>query len=177
MASATFNTDNSLPLWLLNITGNVNVFELPDALAVPGHIPGTSVFTPPANLSTGGPINKLQEMNVQRDQPLVFRFTWTQTGLLTVAPPCYNLNFKCQVLVETIGPGETPLIPTAVIPMIAGSGHTYTHDITLGGGGLPNPLHDGIYRIWGRFVLGMGTMPQTPVTALMDLGSVNVYTL
>lgn len=174
--TSSFSFEEFFPPAILDIqNGTVTMAEAPDALPVPGHVPGTGQPTPFGT----------RQFNLQRDQPLYFIFRWSQNGLLTRIPPhggSHIFDFRMEVFFEMAGPGEAPVIPGTSASVdffhdpVSGPGHNYSQVLQIGGPGIENPLPEGIYSITAKFAWGIKGLPHTPVTGLTRVAMLNMYT-
>lgn len=171
-----------IPAAILDFSSYVVMWEGPDSIAVPPHIPGTwkadDLIPPPAPPE---PTGMIPQLSIQKDQPLNFLFWTWQNGFMT-SIPAMPFELRYEIFFELLGPGEAPASTTqngnqAFFGGPTGPGHVYTYPMTLGGGGTELPLQDGSYKVYARFGLGANTLPHTPMAGMAEIGFLNVYTM
>lgn len=141
--------ENVIPKIMFAITGDVTLHE------------GSST----SGLPSAAPVNI-----VQRDQDVILRFKWSQSGWLglMLAPGC---RWELRVYLEKFGLGEVANPPAVNIGFVPGLTGNYSNAVTIPNGTLP----EGAYKIVATLMLrGPGGNP-TPIAAFKDLGILQVY--
>lgn len=106
---------------------------------------------------------------IQDDQPFLVRFKWQVNGIF--AHFLGGGQWKCDVMFEKMGGGETYFNPNGTTNDLGNPGSNYKVDVQIGAG----RLSPGVYRVISRIQYYFSNGQPGPLVAFEDKGIIQIY--